>query len=184
MTTDSSLSAFLSQAREALGDRAVLTDQAGFAPYANDWRQKFFGKPAAVVFASNTEQVVQLVRLANKHQVALVPQGGNTGLSGGATPDETGRQVILNLSRMTRIRARDQDNKTITVDAGVTMQTVQEEADKATCQRTRAARRCCAMAMHEPCAWASRWSPPMARFGMACVAFAKTTPATTCVTCS
>ena len=130
MTTDPSLSTFLSQARELLGDRAVLTDAEGFAPYANDWRQKFFGKPAAVVFASNTEQVAQLVRLANTHEVALVPQGGNTGLSGGATPDDTGRQVILNLSRMTRIRARDQDNKTITVDAGVTMQTVQEEADK------------------------------------------------------
>ncbi|MFM1788537.1 MAG: hypothetical protein RLZZ166_1004, partial [Pseudomonadota bacterium] len=130
MTTDPSLSTFLSQARELLGDRAVLTDAEGFAPYANDWRQKFFGKPAAVVFASSPEQVAQLVRLANTHEVALVPQGGNTGLSGGATPDDTGRQVILNLSRMTRIRARDQDNKTITVDAGVTMQTVQEEADK------------------------------------------------------
>lgn len=79
MTTDPSLSTFLSQARELLGDRAVLTDAEGFAPYANDWRQKFFGKPAAVVFASSTEQVAQLVRLANTHEVALVPQG--------ATPD-------------------------------------------------------------------------------------------------
>jgi FAD/FMN-containing dehydrogenase len=124
------LKQFLSEATALLGDRGVLTDVEAFAPYANDWRQKFFGKPAAVVFANNTEQVAQLVRLANEHNIALVPQGGNTGLSGGATPDETGRQVILNLSRMTQIRARDQDNKTITVDAGVTMQTVQEEADK------------------------------------------------------
>jgi FAD/FMN-containing dehydrogenase len=128
MTTK--LQPFLSEATTLLGDRSVLTDAEAFAPYANDWRQKFFGKPAAVVFAHNTEQVAQLVRLANQHNVALVPQGGNTGLSGGATPDETGQQVILNLSRMTQIRARDQDNKTITVDAGVTMQTVQEEADK------------------------------------------------------
>ncbi len=124
------LKQFLSEATALLGDRGVLTDVEAFAPYANDWRQKFFGKPAAVVFANNTEEVAQLVRLANEHNIALVPQGGNTGLSGGATPDETGRQVILNLSRMTQIRARDQDNKTITVDAGVTMQTVQEEADK------------------------------------------------------
>jgi FAD/FMN-containing dehydrogenase len=124
------LEQFLSEATTLLGDRGVLTDVEAFAPYANDWRQKFFGKPAAVVFANNTEQVAQLVRLANEHNIALVPQGGNTGLSGGATPDETGQQVILNLSRMTQIRARDQDNKTITVDAGVTMQTVQEEADK------------------------------------------------------
>ena len=128
MTT--ALKQFLSEATALLGDRGVLTDVKAFAPYANDWRQKFFGKPAAVVFANNTEQVAQLVRLANEHNIALVPQGGNTGLSGGATPDETGQQVILNLSRMTQIRARDQDNKTITVDAGVTMQTVQEEADK------------------------------------------------------
>ena len=124
------LEQFLSEATTLLGDRGVLTDAQAFAPYANDWRQKFFGKPAAVVFANNTEQVAQLVRLANEHNIALVPQGGNTGLSGGATPDETGQQVILNLSRMTQIRARDQDNKTITIDAGVTMQTVQEEADK------------------------------------------------------
>ena len=130
MTTDSATAVFLSQAKALLGERAVLTDAEGFAPYATDWRQKFFGRPAAVVFPSTTQEVAELVRLANQQSVALVPQGGNTGLSGGATPDESGRQVILNLSRMTRIRARDQDNKTITVDAGVTMQTVQEEADR------------------------------------------------------
>lgn len=109
---------------------AVLTDASRFEPYAVDWRRKFFGRPLAVVFASAVSEVQEIVRWAQTHRVGLVPQGGNTGLSGGATPSSAGDQVVLNLSRMTHIRERDAHNKTITVDAGVTMQTVQDEAER------------------------------------------------------
>jgi FAD/FMN-containing dehydrogenase len=100
------------------------------APYCQDWRNKFKGKTLGVFFPRSTQEVASLVGLACEHKVSIVPQGGNTGLSGGATPDASGRQLILNLSRMNRIRSVDPENKTITVDAGVTMQSVHEAADQ------------------------------------------------------
>ena len=100
------------------------------APYCQDWRHKFKGQTLGVFFPRTTEEVAALVKLAVKHQVPIVPQGGNTGLSGGATPDASGQQLILNLSRMSQIRAIDPENKTITVDAGVTMQSVHEAAER------------------------------------------------------
>ncbi len=121
---------FLSDIQAALGDAAIKTAPGEIENYAIDWRKRFFGKPLAVIFPSNTEQVAQVVRLANQHLVALVPQGGNTGLSGGATPDASGSQVILSLTRLTHIRHQDAANKSITVEAGVTLQRVQELAEE------------------------------------------------------
>lgn len=120
---------FLDQARAMIGPAAVKTADQDLAPYATDWRKRYHGKPLAAVFPQSTEQVAGLVRLANELQVALVPQGGNTGLSGGATPDASGKQVILSLSKLRAIRAKDAQNKTLTVEAGVTLQEVQEIAN-------------------------------------------------------
>jgi FAD/FMN-containing dehydrogenase len=127
--TDTKRQQFLDQARALIGPAAVKTAAQDLEPYAVDWRKRYHGKPLAAVFPQTTEQVAGLVRLANELQVALVPQGGNTGLSGGATPDTSGTQVILSLSRLRAIRAKDPDNKTITVEAGVTLQEVQEIAE-------------------------------------------------------
>ncbi len=127
--TDTKRQQFLDQAKALIGPAAVKTAAQDLEPYAVDWRKRYHGKPLAAVFPQNTEQVAALVRLANELQVALVPQGGNTGLSGGATPDTSGTQVILSLSRLRTIRAKDPDNKTITVEAGVTLQEVQEIAE-------------------------------------------------------
>jgi len=120
---------FLEAVQAIVGQAAVKTAAAETEPYAVDWRKRYRGKPLAVIFPSHTEQVAEIVRLANHHQVALVPQGGNTGLAGGATPDASGQQVILSLARMQQVRAKDADNKTLTVEAGVTLQQVQELAD-------------------------------------------------------
>lgn len=122
------MESFLTRLSEALPDLAVQTGEDA-QPYAVDWRRRFRGRPLAVAFPRSKEQVSALVRLASAHRVPMVAQGGNTGLSGGATPDESGTQLIVNLSRMNQIRAIDPANKTITVDAGVTMQAVQEAAD-------------------------------------------------------
>ncbi|MBU3725085.1 MAG: FAD-binding oxidoreductase [Burkholderiaceae bacterium] len=121
---------FLSEVQAALGSAAIKTAPADIEHHAIDWRKRFFGKPLAVIFPANTEQVAQVVRLANQHKVALVPQGGNTGLSGGATPDASGTQAILSLTRLTRVRHQDAANKTITVEAGVSLQRVQELAEE------------------------------------------------------
>jgi FAD/FMN-containing dehydrogenase len=121
---------FLSEVKAALGSTAIKTAPEEIERYAIDWRKRFFGKPFVVIFPVNTEQVAQVVRLANQYRVVLVPQGGNTGLSGGATPDASGTQAILSLTRLTRVRQRDVANKTMTVEAGVTLQRVQELAEE------------------------------------------------------
>lgn len=121
---------FLSDVQAALGSAAVKTAPSDTQAYATDWRKRYHGRPLAVIFPSSTDQVAQVVRLANRDRVALVPQGGNTGLSGGATPDESGAQAILCLTRMTAVRAQDVANKTVTVEAGITLQRVQEIAQE------------------------------------------------------
>ena len=123
MTTD-----FLTACRQLLGDSAVKTQAVDLEPFSVDWRKRYHGRPLAVVLPANTAEVAKVVELAGQHRVALVPQGGNTGLSGGATPDDSGEQVVLSLSRLRSVRAQDADNKTLTVEAGVTLQQVQELA--------------------------------------------------------
>jgi FAD/FMN-containing dehydrogenase len=127
--TDTKRQQFLDKAGALIGPAAVKTAAQDLEPFAVDWRKRYHGKPLAAVFPQTTEQVAGLVRLSNELEVALVPQGGNTGLSGGATPDASGTQVILSLSKLRAVRAKDPENKTITVEAGVTLQEVQEIAE-------------------------------------------------------
>lgn len=98
------------------------------APYLTDWRGRFTGKARAVVRPGNTREVAEVVRACAAAGVPVVPQGGNTGLCGGATPDESGRAVVLLTTRLNRIRAIDTENDTMTVEAGRILQTVQEAA--------------------------------------------------------
>ncbi|MFC7492647.1 MULTISPECIES: FAD-binding oxidoreductase [unclassified Nocardioides] len=110
----------------ALGDGAVLTHTDDVAPYVADWTGRFRGAAVAVVRPADTEQVAAVVRICAEVGVAVVPQGGNTGLAGGATPQ--GGEVVLSLERMRRVRAVDPVADTITVEAGVVLHTVQEAA--------------------------------------------------------
>lgn len=120
---------FLAQVKSLLGEAAVRVSAEDLEPYSTDWRKRYFGKPLAVLLPSDTQQVSEIVRLANRLKVSLVPQGGNTGLSGGATPDQSGQQAILSLARLQRVRSQDAANKTLTVEAGVTLKQVQELAE-------------------------------------------------------
>jgi FAD/FMN-containing dehydrogenase len=122
---------FLAACRAALGDANVLTDSVDTAPFLLDWRKRFRGEALAVLRPGTTEEVAQIVALCAAHAVAVVPQGGNTGLCGGATPDASGQQVVLSLRRLNRIRAIDPINDTITVEAGCILQTIQEAAAEA-----------------------------------------------------
>ncbi|MGI4812181.1 MAG: FAD-binding oxidoreductase [Janthinobacterium lividum] len=120
--------AFLAACTARLGGANVLSEARDTAAYATDWRGRYQGRALAVLRPGNTEEVAAVVRLAGEHGIALVPQGGNTGLSGGATPDASGAQAVLSLARMRRIRAIDADNDTITVEAGCLLADVQTAA--------------------------------------------------------
>jgi len=113
-----------------LGAGQVLTGQDA-APYLTDWRGRYTGAALAVVRPGTTEEVARVVRLCRRHGVPIVPQGGNTGLAGGATPDASGRAVVVSTQRLDRLRALDTDDDTITVEAGCVLQAVQGWAREA-----------------------------------------------------
>jgi FAD/FMN-containing dehydrogenase len=101
------------------------------APFLTDWRGKWRGQALAVAQPDTTADVAAVVRWCHQHRVPVVPQGGNTGLSGGATPDATGHALVLSLTRLNRVRAIDALNNTMVVEAGVTLTQVQEAAQQA-----------------------------------------------------
>lgn len=119
---------FLSQCRAVVGDAHVLDTAAGMAPFLTDQRGRHTGKALAVLRPGTVEQVAALVRACARHRVAVVPQGGNTGLVLGSVPDGSGTQVLLSLARLNRVRQVDAVNRTMTVDAGCILQHIQEAA--------------------------------------------------------
>ncbi|MGZ5040113.1 MAG: FAD-binding oxidoreductase [Usitatibacter sp.] len=111
-----------------VGERGLVAGGHETEPYVVDWRGQYRGKAAAVVKPANTDEVARVVTLLAKEKVAMVPQGGNTSLCGASVPDDSGTQVVINLSRMNRVRAVDADNNTMTVEAGCVLQNLQEVA--------------------------------------------------------
>jgi FAD/FMN-containing dehydrogenase len=114
-----------------VGEKYVLAGEADAAPYLTDWRKQFSGPAACVVRPASTAEVSAVVRLCAQARVAIVPQGGNTGLVGGSVPTGTRPEMVLSLSRMNRIRALDPLNNTATVEAGCVLADVQRAADEA-----------------------------------------------------
>ncbi|MCS4295000.1 FAD/FMN-containing dehydrogenase [Comamonas sp. BIGb0152] len=114
--------------RQIVGDAHVLTE-GDLSAYEQDWRRRVHGKALAVVRPANTAQVAAVVKACAANGTSIVPQGGNTGLVVGSTPDTSGQQVVLNLGRMQAIRAIDKDNLTVTVEAGCILQTLQERCE-------------------------------------------------------
>lgn len=119
---------FIQQLSEVLEKKFILTQDEDKATYLTDWRKRFSGKALAVVLPGNSNEVADIVKLCGAHNVSIVPQGGHTGFCGGATPDNSGNQIILNLKRMNQIREIDIANQTITLEAGCILQVVQEKA--------------------------------------------------------
>ena len=117
-----------------LGELAAICGQAhvlhegDLSAWETDWRKRARGRALAVVRPANTEQVARVVQACARIGASLVPQGGNTGLVVGSIPDDSGQQIVLSLQRMTRVRALDQANLTVTVEAGCILQTLQEHA--------------------------------------------------------
>jgi FAD/FMN-containing dehydrogenase len=123
--------AFVDACRAAIGATYVLTDPHDTAPYITDWRRRYTGAALAVLCPRSAQEVAALVKLAVEHRIVIVPQGGNTGLAGGATPDSSGEQAVLSLKRLNRVRDVDPHNNTITVEAGVILADVQARAQEA-----------------------------------------------------
>jgi FAD/FMN-containing dehydrogenase len=111
----------LRQLRDTVGDAHVLTTEADVAAHVVDWTGQYAGRALAVVRPGSTEEVALVVTACHEAGVAIVPQGGNTGLVGGGIPDASGEQVVLSLGRMRRVREVDPVAGTITVDAGVVL---------------------------------------------------------------
>ena len=121
----------LATLKAIVGEPNVLTSDADVAPYVTDWRGRYRGRTRAVVRPSTTADVAAVVRCCVEHGAPMVPQGGNTGLCGGATPRDDGGEVVVSLSRLTRVRAVDAGNATLTVEAGMPLVRVQQAADDA-----------------------------------------------------
>ncbi len=130
---DAAAAKLLDRLRAIVGENDLLTEAADLVPYVEDWRRLYRGSAQAVVRPGNTDQVAAVVKLCAASGVAIVPQGGNTSLVGGATPFEDGSQIVLGLARMNRVRAVDRVDLTMTVEAGLTLKAAQLAASEAGC---------------------------------------------------
>ena len=117
--------------RQILGADAVLTDPAECAPFLVDHLGRCRGSASAVVQPRSVAQVAQLLALCEAERIGVVPHGGNTSYCGGAIPDESGRQLLLSLRRLNRIRSVDADNYSLVAEAGCVLAQVQQAAEAA-----------------------------------------------------
>ena len=123
--------AVLDGLRAIVGDKGLILDDQGKEPFVRDWRGTLVGTAAVVVRPGTTEEVSKVVKLCHEHGIAIVPQGGNTGLMGGGTPYPTHSGILLSLGRMNKVIEVDAVGYTMTVEAGCVLQTLQETAANA-----------------------------------------------------
>lgn len=130
-TSPSDIDAFLKEAAGLLGSKGLTTDADTIAPWLTDWRGRYTGRALALASPASTQEVAALVRLCARHHFTIVPQGGNSGMAGGATPDDSGNAILLSLRRMNTIRSLDPEAGQAVCEAGVILQTFHEAADEA-----------------------------------------------------
>ena len=129
MGTDIDIAA-LERIKAAVGPKGWSTDAQAIDPLVRDQRGLFVGRTALLVKPASTAEVAEVVKICAEAGIAIVPQGGNTGLVGGGVPFEHGGEILLSLSRMNRVRAADPANYTMTVDAGCVLADIQAAAEK------------------------------------------------------
>src|SRR5881394_4648837 len=118
----------VAQFRKIVGDKYAVTDPAEIAPYLTEERDLFHGRSPLVLRPGSTAEVSAICKLASEHKIALVPQGGNTGLVGGQTPHNG--EVVVSTRRMDKIRDIDTASNTMTCEAGVVLQVARQRASK------------------------------------------------------
>lgn len=116
----------LARFKKIVGERYAITDPDAQTPYLVEMRDRWVGKTQLVLRPGSVAEVSDILKLANEHRIAIVPQGGNTGLVGGQIPFNG--EIILSLNRLDKIREVDAVSSTITVEAGVTLQRTREAA--------------------------------------------------------
>lgn len=127
-----SLDPTLIEAFAAIVGRAnAFVDPIDQAPFLTEWRDRWTGQAALVLRPGRVEEVAAIVGLASRHRIAIVPQGGNTGLVGGQIPDQSGDQIVVSLTRLNQVRQLDPAGMTMIVEAGVTLKGVQDAAEEA-----------------------------------------------------
>ena len=109
----------LEQLADILGPKGFTTDAADIAPWTTDWRGLYHGRAAALLSPASTAEVQGVLHIANEAGLRVVPQGGNTSMVGGATPDDSGDMLIVSTRRMNRIRVLDPDANLVIAEAGV-----------------------------------------------------------------
>ncbi|MBN8846337.1 MAG: FAD-binding oxidoreductase [Sphingomonadales bacterium] len=114
--------ALLQTLADLLGPKGYSSDSETMTPWLTDWRGKYHGAAAAMLSPASTEEVAAIVRLCAAEGVAVVPQGGNSGMVGGATPDASGDQLLLSLRRMNRVRQIDGTAHIAIAEAGVILE--------------------------------------------------------------
>ncbi len=120
--------AFLTAAAELLGPKGFTADPDELTPWLTDWRGRYTGTAIALASPASTQQVSALIKLCGRHSIPVVPQGGNSGMSGGATPGTGGTAILLSLRRMAAIRMMDPENRQIRCDAGLILQHLHDAA--------------------------------------------------------
>lgn len=128
MTATTPHDAFAAEAAALLGPRGFTRDADLMEPWLTDWRGRYHGRAIGMASPQSTPDVAAFVALCARHRVPIVPQGGNSGMCGGATPDDTGGAVLLSLRRMNSVRAIDADSRQIVCEAGVILQHLHDVA--------------------------------------------------------
>jgi FAD/FMN-containing dehydrogenase len=126
-----SAEAFLAEANALLGPRGLTTDPERMDAWLTDWRGRYTGRALALASPASTAEVAALVKLCAAHGVPIVPQGGNSGMAGGATPDASGTALVLSLRRMDAIRSLDAQVGQVVCEAGVILQHLHDAAEAA-----------------------------------------------------
>jgi FAD/FMN-containing dehydrogenase len=116
----------LSELKDLLGPKGFSDDCDAMVPWLTDWRGRYTGQAAALVSPANVEEVAAIIAIAARHRQPIVPQGGNSGMVAGATPDTSGDQVILSLRRMDIIMDIDADSGLVRCEAGVILQNLHD----------------------------------------------------------
>ena len=116
------------QLKDIVGPSGWTSNASDLEPHLTEWRDIWYGNTLLMVSPDSTEMVADVVRACAESGIAIVPQGGNTGLCGGAIPDQTGRQVLLSLSRLNRVRSVSAQDYSLLAEAGCTLASIQKAA--------------------------------------------------------
>ncbi|TXI92505.1 MAG: FAD-binding oxidoreductase [Neisseriales bacterium] len=130
MSSNNFTETHLTRFHEICGSNNVVTKSELMSAHLTDWRKRYTGNAIAILFPENTSQIVAIIKYCQQQKIAITPQGGNTSTCGAATPlaNHTAPQIIINLARMNKVIEVDRVNSSITIEAGCTLEMVQEVA--------------------------------------------------------